>query len=101
MVTCRPDTSFPVMELSQYSINPTKLHFEAVKNVFCYLAITINEGLTYWRSSDNKSFPTIPHLGPKSSYDSIAKDIYALVPGIPGPFFVFTGSSFLFNYLVF
>ena len=31
MVTCRPDISFPLIKLSQYSANPSAEHFKAVK----------------------------------------------------------------------
>ena len=31
LVTCGPDISFPIIKLSQYSIRPTKIHFEAIK----------------------------------------------------------------------
>ena len=30
MITCRPDISFPLIKLSQYSVNPAKDHYEAV-----------------------------------------------------------------------
>ena len=34
LVTCRPDISFPIIKLSQYSHRPAKCHYHAVKNVF-------------------------------------------------------------------
>ena len=37
MLTCRPDISFPVIKLSQYSTAPGKIHFEAVSNLYNYL----------------------------------------------------------------
>jgi hypothetical protein len=37
MVTCRPDISFPLIKLSQYSANPAKIHYEVVIQIFRYL----------------------------------------------------------------
>ena len=51
LVTCRPDISFAVTKLSQYSTRPSRTHFEAVKDVYRYLYATRNEGIYYWRKS--------------------------------------------------
>ena len=45
MVTCRPDISFPLTKLSQYSAAPAKLHFEAVQGLYNYLKQTPKEGI--------------------------------------------------------
>ena len=37
MVTCRPDISFPLIKLSQYSSAPSRVHFKAVQGIFNYL----------------------------------------------------------------
>ena len=55
MVTTRPDISFPLIKLSQYSTNPAREHYEAVKDIFHYLACTINDGIHYWRPSPEPS----------------------------------------------
>ena len=34
MITCRPDISFPLIKLSQYSVNPAKEHYEAQNKSF-------------------------------------------------------------------
>ena len=34
MVTCRLDISFPIIKLAQYSIKPSKIHFQAVHKYF-------------------------------------------------------------------
>jgi deoxyuridine 5'-triphosphate nucleotidohydrolase len=60
MVTCRPDISFPLIKLSQYSQNPAEIHYEAVIHIFRYLNATINDGLIYWRSEPNKYMPLLP-----------------------------------------
>ena len=51
MVTCRPDISFPLIKLSQYSAQPAKLHFKAIQGIYNYLHHTIDDGLYYWRST--------------------------------------------------
>jgi hypothetical protein len=59
MVTCRPDNSFPVIKLSQYSTRPTRLHFEAVKHIYRYLNATKTEGIYYWRKEERLDLPDI------------------------------------------
>ena len=49
MVTCRPDISYALIKLSQYSANPAKSHFTALKAVYEYLRATKSEGIHYWR----------------------------------------------------
>jgi hypothetical protein len=66
MVTCRPDISFPVIKLSQYSKNPARVHYEAIIQVFRYLNTTIDDGITYWRPKPHLDlkhlpFPTVYH----------------------------------------
>ena len=34
MVTCRPDVSHAVMKLSQHSMNPAAIHYQAVCHLF-------------------------------------------------------------------
>lgn len=62
LVTCRPDISFPVIKLSQYSTRPTAIHFEAVKNIYRYLNATKDEGIYFWRKQNRNDLPpgTIP-----------------------------------------
>ena len=50
MVTCRPDISFPLIKLSQYSSQPALIHFEAVRKIYAYLKHTLQDGIYYWRS---------------------------------------------------
>ena len=51
MVTCRPDISFPVMKLSQYSTHPAEEHYLAVKQLYLYLRDTFDDGIYFWRST--------------------------------------------------
>jgi hypothetical protein len=64
MVTCQPDISFPLIKLSQYSINPTKEHYKAVQEIFYFLRCTDNEGIHYWRPQKHPDLPA-----PQHSYD--------------------------------
>ena len=60
MVNCRPDITFAVTKLSQYSNQPAACHFTAVKFFFQYLMATRNEGLTYWRKNPHDDLPDHP-----------------------------------------
>jgi dUTP pyrophosphatase len=60
MVTCRVDIAFPIIKLSQYAVNPSKVHYEAVKNIFYYLSATRKDGLIYWRTEPIPSLPQQP-----------------------------------------
>ena len=51
MVTCRPDISFAVIKLSQYSANPAEIHYETAHQLMKYLALTKTRGITYWQQS--------------------------------------------------
>jgi hypothetical protein len=46
-ICTRPDISFAVQMLSQFTNNPSKTHRTALKRVFCYLQKTRNYKLTY------------------------------------------------------
>ena len=60
LVTCRPDISFPLIKLSQYSANPARIHYEAVINIFRYLNSTIDDGIIYWRPAPMMDLPEGP-----------------------------------------
>ena len=47
-ITTWPDISFSVQQLSQYMSNPGKQHWEATKQVLCYLKGTSNYSLILW-----------------------------------------------------
>jgi len=61
MVTCRPDISFPLIKLSQYSSNPAREHYLAVKEIFYYLQCTRDDGIHFWRHHKNHKLPSPPH----------------------------------------
>ena len=60
LVTCRPDISYPVIKLSQYSTRPTRAHFEAVKDVYRYLKATEKDGIHFWRKEPRLDLPYHP-----------------------------------------
>jgi hypothetical protein len=59
MITCRPELSFPVCKLSQFSAHPAKLHYDAVKRIFSFLSGTLDYGLTYSRITPHASLPNL------------------------------------------
>ena len=71
MVTCRPDISFPLIKLSQYSSKPAKNHFEAVKQLYLYLQSTKDYGIYYWRPTPRHDLPlsVIPVCRHQNNYD--------------------------------
>ena len=72
LVTCRPDISFPVIKLSQYSTRPTEIHFEAVKNIYRYLNATKDDGIYFWRKTPRDDLP--PGIIPICKEDSNYKE---------------------------
>ena len=60
MVTCRPDISYSCIKMSQYSKDPAEEHYKAVREIFNYLAQTMDDGLYFWRSKPNKYLPVGP-----------------------------------------
>jgi deoxyuridine 5'-triphosphate nucleotidohydrolase len=57
MVTCRADISHATIKLSQYSTRPTRIHFEAIKDIMRYLLHTIDDGIYYWRKEPRNDLP--------------------------------------------
>ena len=60
MTICRIDISIAVIILSQYSHNPAKIHYQALKAVFVYLNATKEDGIYYWRPAPRDDLPDIP-----------------------------------------
>ena len=71
MITCRPDISYAVIKLSQYSTRPAAIHFDAVKSVYQYLWQTKEEGITYWRKAPRMDLPPhpLPEIVNDNNYD--------------------------------
>ena len=57
MVTTRPDISFTIIKLSQFSTNPKDEHYDAVKEIFIYLYATKKHGIYYWRKTPIENLP--------------------------------------------
>ena len=71
MVTCRPDISFPLIKLSQYSANPAREHYTALKDIFKYVLATKSDGLYFWRQCPREELPDLPIPIPTTSnYDT-------------------------------
>ena len=60
LTICRIDISIAIITLSQHSLNPAEIHYEAVKNLFIYLNSTKRDGLTYWRTDLRLDLPIKP-----------------------------------------
>lgn len=71
MVTCRPDISFAIIKLSQYSARPAKIHYDALLHLYRYLKETKSEGIYYWREKPRNDLPkgNIPVLPHANNYD--------------------------------
>lgn len=67
MITCRPDISYPLIKLSQYSQNPAKIHYESAKNLLKYVVATKTEGIYFWRTTPNNNLPYHPLPTTKTS----------------------------------
>ena len=66
MVTCRPEISFPVIKLSQFSTHPAEIHFKAAKHVMRFLKQTRTHGITFWRRHAIDALPDLPPPPPMS-----------------------------------
>ena len=60
MVTCRPDISYACIKMSQYSKDPAEEHYKAVREIFNYLAQTVDDGIYFWRDKPNDALPVGP-----------------------------------------
>ncbi|XP_070677930.1 secreted RxLR effector protein 161-like [Malus domestica] len=58
----RPDISFTVNLLARYSNTPTRRHWNGVKDIFCYLKVTMDLGWFYTHKSLRKAAAP---LGPR------------------------------------
>jgi hypothetical protein len=65
MTTCRCDISYAVIKLSQYSVKPHKIHFEAIQQIYRYLYNTKDKGIYYWRKTPRHDLECGPMPEPK------------------------------------
>jgi hypothetical protein len=71
MTVGRIDISYSIIKLSQFSAQPSKAQYQAVKHIFIYLKATRADGLTYWRTAPNMNVPYADPPTPVSSPSSI------------------------------
>ena len=71
MITCRPDISFGIIKLSQYSTRPAEIHYKALQHMYRYLKHTKYHGIYYWRSEprDDLKKGDIPVLYNANNYN--------------------------------
>ena len=71
MITCRPDVSYSIIKLSQYSTRPAAIHFNAVLHLYRYLKATKTDGIYYWREHEREDLPhgAIPDIKSDINYD--------------------------------
>jgi hypothetical protein len=62
MITTRPEISYPVVKLSQFSSNPAKAHYDAIYTICQHLFGTRNDGLTHTRKIPTDWGPVITHV---------------------------------------
>jgi hypothetical protein len=62
MITTRPEISYPVVKLNQFSSNPEKEHYDAVYGIFQYLFGTRNDGIAYTPKVPTDWGPIITHV---------------------------------------
>ena len=74
MTVARPDISPAVIKLAQYSNNPAKIHYQSLRILMKYLALTKTRGIYFWR---NKLVPDLPKIQaePCISTSDITDDI--------------------------
>ena len=70
LVTCRPDISYPIIKLSQYSTKPARIHFEALRGIYQYLKNTREEGIHYWRTMPRLDLPLAPNPTTLTDYNN-------------------------------
>jgi hypothetical protein len=60
--TTRPESSCPVIKLSQLSSNPEKVYYDAICGIFQCLFGTRNDGLTYTHKIHTDWVPVVTHV---------------------------------------
>jgi hypothetical protein len=62
MIMTRPELAFPVVKLSQFSVSPAVIHYNAILSIFRYLAHTRSRGITYTRQPHVQPLPWLNPL---------------------------------------
>jgi hypothetical protein len=71
MTLCRIDIAPAVIKLSQYSSQPAKCHYLALKHLMVYLNATRSDGLYYRRPEPNMDLPDEPLPTTISSHEQL------------------------------
>jgi hypothetical protein len=74
MTVARPDIAFAVIKQSQYSANSTKIHYQALCQLFKFLALTKSHGIYFWQKIPVPDLPVIP-AKPCVSYSKVLETI--------------------------
>jgi hypothetical protein len=56
-VFCRPDIGYPITLMSKYASNPSKNHYDKLKNIATYLQTTRDWGIILKRSAPRTELP--------------------------------------------
>lgn len=80
MTLCRIDIAPAIIKLSQYSTQPAKCHYQALKALMVYLHATRSDGLYYWRPTPNLNLPDVPLPTTVSSHDQLKEYQKFLAP---------------------
>ena len=78
LITCCPDISYATIKLSQYSTKPSKIHFDALKQVYRYLKATEDDDIYFWRSEPHMDLPIgeLPNCRHDDNYDDTNIDTH-------------------------
>ena len=76
LVTCRPDISFPIIKLSQYSTCPNRIHFQALQQLYRYLYYTKHKGIYFWQKTPRDDLPDLPPPSLKQDNNYNKHDIH-------------------------
>ena len=60
LTIARPDISAAIIKLSQYSTRPARVHYQALRQLWKYLALTADRGIYYWRKILVPDLPPTP-----------------------------------------
>ena len=75
MITCRPDLSFAVVKLTQFSACPSEHYFNGLRHCLKYLRATKSEGIHYWRTTPNTELEKGPtHAVNSAPVDLLSED---------------------------
>jgi hypothetical protein len=72
MITTRPELAFPVVKLSQFSVSPAVIHYDAILSIFRYLTHTRSRGITY---THQPPVQPLPPLNPLPCLASLADHV--------------------------